>query len=73
YNYSYFPVFVSGGLEKRDEVLKRLQNNGVIARKYFYPLVSDFEGFAKSRKLNLKNAEDISNSILCLPLHSELN
>ena len=42
-NYAYFPVVFAGGRAVRDAVCEALDREGVYARKYFYPLVTDFE------------------------------
>lgn len=73
-NYAYFPVVFSGRFS-RDEIYGKLADNGIYARKYFYPLTSEFECYR-----NLKTADSsitpvakcISDSILCLPLYADL-
>ena len=53
HNYSYFPVFVDA--EKygmtRDELYFKMKDAGVLGRRYFYPLISEFStyrGFTSS-------------------------
>ena len=41
-NYAYYPVVFDGFRLNRDEVFARLAENGIIPRKYFYPLTSAF-------------------------------
>ena len=41
-NYSYFPVLFETDRYTRDEAAELLAANGIFARKYFYPLTSDF-------------------------------
>ena len=42
-NYSYYPVlFLDGFGKSRDDVCDNLQKNDITARKYFFPLTSDF-------------------------------
>ena len=41
-NYSYFPVLFETDQYTRDEAAELLAANGIFARKYFYPLTSDF-------------------------------
>lgn len=77
YNYSYMPVLFSS-LNERDLVYSSLVNNGIKPRKYFYPLTVNFDYFKKSgvdlvKQYKLRNAETISNKILCLPLYPSLN
>lgn len=42
-NYAYFPVVFDGYKLNRDEVFENLKKNNIFARKYFYPLTSNFE------------------------------
>jgi len=77
HNYSYFPVFVD---EKdygigRDELYNKLKSNGVFARRYFYPLISNFKPYRElpsADESNLPIANDIANRVICLPMHHEL-
>lgn len=76
YNYSYMPVCFAD-LEKRDVVYSELIKNGIRPRKYFFPLTTDFDYFKKDgvdlvKTYNLKEALDVSNKILCLPLYPDL-
>ena len=75
-NYAYFPVvfeekrFGSG----RDEVFEELARNGIMARKYFYPLTSTFSVFCgKYDACETPVALDISKRILSLPLYADLS
>ena len=43
HNYSYFPVIFDSYKYSRDEVLLRLKENDILARKYFYPLTNSVE------------------------------
>lgn len=74
-NYAYLPViFAGGGSEKRDEVYKRLIDDRVYARKYFYPLTSDQACFRnKHRKDNLTIAKKLAETVLTLPLYEGLS
>lgn len=74
-NYAYFPIRVE---EKeygysRDDVFTWLKNHGIGARKYFYPLTSEFSCY---RDIYFNNAtpiaHDISMKILTLPLYADL-
>ena len=73
-NYAYFPV-VFENRKIRDAVCDALAAEGVYARKYFYPLIPDFEcyrgvpGFDSSR---LPVARRISDGVVTLPLYPGL-
>ncbi|MFP3581713.1 DegT/DnrJ/EryC1/StrS family aminotransferase, partial [Arthrobacter sp. SIMBA_036] len=59
-NYAYFPVQVKDGFPiSRDALYARLRENEIYARRYFYPLISEFpmyRGLPSARKDNLKSA-----------------
>lgn len=74
-NYAYFPVFFDPELfgESRDAVKDALEKEGVMTRKYFYPLTNSFEAFKgkydpKDTPLALK----CSDRVLSLPLYADL-
>ena len=73
-SYSYFPVSID--VEEyncsRDNLYEELKENGVFARKYFYPLISDFEVYKDCSKSDLTQAKLISDNVLCLPLYENL-
>ena len=72
-NYSYFPVLVQSEYPNtRDELYERLKVSGVYARRYFYPLISDFpmyRGLPSARRENLPVATDAALKVLCLPIY----
>lgn len=74
-NYAYFPVIFD---EKhfgtsREEVYDKLFKNGIIARKYFYPLTNTFLAFhGKYDVMETPIALHISKRVLTLPLYAEL-
>ena len=76
-NYSYMPVCFEN-IEKRNQMHFELLRNGVVSRKYFYPLTTEADYFKEKglnlvKEYNLKNASDIANRILCLPLYPDLD
>ena len=77
HNYSYFPIFVDA--EKfgmtRDELYFKMKENGVLGRRYFYPLISSFStyrGLPSATRENLPNAHKMADSVICLPMHHAL-
>ena len=66
HNYSYFPVLVESDYAlTRDELYYRLRENDILARRYFYPLISDFPMYRTSpgaARSNLPNAGAVSRS-----------
>ena len=76
HNYSYFPIFVhrSYGMT-RDELYFKMKEQGVLGRRYFYPLISDFStyrGLPSATRENLPVATKMANEVICLPMHHEL-
>ena len=75
-NYSYFPILVNNSFAlNRDNLYKKLKTNGINARRYFYPLITDFPMYrehASARKDNLPVANTSANNVLCLPIYPEL-
>ncbi|MHB9338841.1 DegT/DnrJ/EryC1/StrS family aminotransferase [Fusobacterium pseudoperiodonticum] len=76
HNYAYFPIVIDKNKygKSRDEVFEKLKEYNVFARKYFYPLTSDFECYKdiEGNKDNLKNSKYISNRVMTLPLYEDL-
>lgn len=74
HNYSYFPIFIQEeeyGMS-RDELYMKMKENGILGRRYFYPLISHFStyrGLDSSRIENLPVANRIAKEVICLPLH----
>ena len=68
-NYAYFPILVSD----RDGLCARLAEQGIVARKYFYPLVSENQGFDEDLTTATPRAFEASRKVLCLPLYAHLD
>jgi dTDP-4-amino-4,6-dideoxygalactose transaminase len=74
-NYSYFPIFVEDGFPlTRDELYEKLKVNGINARRYFYPLITNFQMYKSNQTVAnlLPVATDTAERVLCLPIYSEL-
>lgn len=75
-NYSYFPVLVENGYPvSRDALYERLKDEGVMARRYFYPLISAFpmyRNLASAKLENLQVAFAAAEKVLCLPIYPGL-
>lgn len=73
-NYAYFPVVFDGYSKSRDEVFKKLKKENIIARKYFYPLVNEFDCY--NDQYDVKDtpvAKHIAERVLTLPLYADLS
>ena len=77
HNYSYFPIFVDAktyGMT-RDELYFKMKDQGVLSRRYFYPLICEFStyrGLESSTRENLPNAYKMADEVICLPMHHVL-
>ena len=77
HNYSYFPIFVDAkkyGMT-RDELYFKMREKGILSRRYFYPLISEFStyrGLDSARPDNLPVATRMANEVICLPMHHKL-
>lgn len=75
-NNSYFPILVLEEFSvSRDELYERFKEANIYSRRYFYPLISDFPMYKhleSSMSTNLPVAKQVSEQVLCLPIHAEL-
>lgn len=71
YNYAYFPIEVDpqkAGYD-RNMLAQYLQKKGIGVRKYFYPLITDFECYHNMfDQADIPVAKRVSDRILTLPL-----
>ena len=75
-NHSYFPVLVGPDYPlSRDALYQKMRDNGILARRYFYPLISEFpmyRSLPSSHPANLPVAASIASQVLCLPIYPDL-
>lgn len=75
-NYSYFPILVEPDFPiTREALYQRLKDQDIFARRYFYPLISDFSmyrGMPSAQRENLPVATEAAYKILCLPIYPAL-
>lgn len=76
-NYAYFPILINNQYPiSRDELYKKLKENNIHPRRYFYPLISDFpmyRGYSSAKRENLPNATAAAERVLCLPIYPDLD
>ena len=76
HNYSYFPVLIEEEYPLlRDELNDKLRERGIYARRYFYPLISEFpmyRGLPSAVASNLPQARKVADKVLCLPIYPAL-
>lgn len=75
-NHAYFPIMVRPDYPLgRDELYQKLRDNGIHARRYFYPLISDFpmyRGMPSAAHSNLPVAKKAADQVICLPIYPGL-
>jgi dTDP-4-amino-4,6-dideoxygalactose transaminase len=75
-NYAYFPILIDTDYPlSRDALYQKLKNNNIYARRYFYPLISEFpmyRGMPSAHRDNLPVATAAALKVLCLPIYPAL-
>ena len=78
YNYAYMPMFIDAeeyGMT-RDDLYAKMKAANVLGRRYFYPLITDFntyKGCPGAERSNLPVAHKMADSVICLPMHHNLS
>lgn len=76
-NHAYFPILVQPDYPlSRDALYQKLCDNGIYARRYFYPLISDFpmyRGMPSAAHANLPVARKVAEQVICLPIYPALS
>lgn len=76
-NYSYFPILVTEKYSMtREQLYQKLKDQGIYARRYFYPLITDFpmyRGLPSAHRDNLPVASKAAQQVLCLPIYPALS
>lgn len=75
-NYAYFPIIVHPEYPMtRDELFECLREHQIFARRYFYPLISDFSmyrGLQSAKGDNLTVARQTADKVICLPIYPDI-
>jgi dTDP-4-amino-4,6-dideoxygalactose transaminase len=75
-NFAYFPILVTPEFPvSRDDLYTELRERHIAARRYFFPLISEFpmyRGLPSAGPHNLPVATAISRQVLCLPIFPAL-
>ena len=75
HNYAYFPVVFDGFRYTRDEIHAKLAAEGIIARKYFFPLTNAVACYAELPTAGAEKtpvAQYVADRVLTLPLYADL-
>ena len=76
HNYSYFPIIIDEKIfgKTRNQLFEELKEYNIFTRKYFYPLITDFDCYREEYKeIELPNAKYISDRVLTLPIYGDLD
>ncbi|MEX9953683.1 DegT/DnrJ/EryC1/StrS family aminotransferase [Providencia rettgeri] len=77
-NNSYFPILVNEneyGMS-RDQLYFKLRDNNILSRRYFYPLITEFEFYKKNANIiihDISISKKISDNVICLPIHQDMS
>lgn len=74
-NYAYFPVVFDKEIfgKNRDEVMEELQKENIFSRKYFYPLINDYDCYKyEYDSKTTPIAKRISDNVLTIPMYADL-
>lgn len=73
-NHSYFPILINENTYgmSRDDLFKKLKDHNILARRYFFPLITEFNLYKKYSSYTPKS-KSVSDSVICLPIHTALN
>jgi len=75
-NYSYFPILIEKEYSlSRDGLYEKLRQKNIYARRYFFPLISEFpmySGYESAASGRLSAAHTSSRKVLCLPIYPGL-
>ncbi|GHV24034.1 aminotransferase [Planctomycetales bacterium] len=77
HNYAYFPIFIDEAAYRisRDALYEKLKEHNILARRYFYPLISMFSPYRSldsANPANLPVATQLADSVICLPMFEDL-
>lgn len=76
HNFCYLPILVDDSYPiSRDDLYHRLKDRGINGRRYFYPLITDFQQYRSlpsADPANLPVANRIARQVICLPLYPDL-
>ena len=75
--YTYFPILIDKTKygKSRDEVFEKLQQQNILGRRYFHPLISQFStycGMDSAQSGKMPVAERVTEEVLCLPIYPDL-
>lgn len=77
WNFAYFPILITEDFGmSRDALYEKMKSLGVLGRRYFYPLITDFDPYSQyesAKADNLPEAIRLAKQVICLPMHPYLS
>jgi dTDP-4-amino-4,6-dideoxygalactose transaminase len=77
WNHAYFPVLIEPAFGiSRDAVYELMKSEGILTRRYFYPLITSFamySGLPTAAQTHLPVANEVAEKVLCLPIYPGLS
>ncbi|MCQ2077971.1 MAG: DegT/DnrJ/EryC1/StrS family aminotransferase [Bacteroidaceae bacterium] len=77
WNFAYFPILITEDFGmSRDALYEKMKSQGVMGRRYFYPLITEFEPYSQyesAKPDNLPEAIRLAKQVICLPMHPYLS
>jgi len=76
--YSYFPILIQEDLfgQSRDALYDYLKTQNIFCRRYFYPLITNFDTYKELPSADAENlpvATRVAQQVLCLPIYPDLD
>lgn len=73
-NYAYYPVFFDGYKYDRNQIQAKLAEHNILARKYFYPIISEMECYVDMfADQEFPVSKHASETVLALPMYADLS
>lgn len=73
-NYAYFPLVLDNYKISRNGLYDLLAENNIFTRKYFYPLITDYNCYRERfSEVKLPVAKRIAENVLTLPCYADLS
>lgn len=74
-NYAYMPIFFDGYKYTRDEIQAKLQEDNILARKYFYPIIPELACYKSQPQYARKEfpiSKHAADTVLAMPMYADL-
>lgn len=75
-NYAYYPILIDENVFgcSRDEIQSKLLKEGIRTRKYFYPLVNEYNCYKNNSYIHqVPVAQGVAKSVITLPFYGDID